>query len=341
MAILSITLLSLVLAYLALVLIANRKMIPRAKPLTITRSSHISRASRQIRLLSWNVGYAGLGEESDFVADGGSHLRAPSAEIVDKNLSGIHTALRETAADVYVLQECTLTSPLNYWRPVWDSIKDIYPAADSVWQTDLDLKMVPWPLRLKHGMATIARVKISTAHSVPLPLERNYWLGIMKKQYALLVTRIAIEGAEHELVIANVHLAAFDDAAATRSAQLEAVLEYAKREYNMGNYVVIAGDWNLALSVDTFPHRTPERFLNWLHPFPLNCISQGWQMAFDTKTPSVRTLHKPYEPGVNFTAVVDAVLVSPNIGVLDVEVLDYRFAFSDHQPVLATLFAEH
>ena len=40
----------------------------------------------EVSILSWNVGYAGLGEESDFFMDGGKQTRAPSKAIVEKNM---------------------------------------------------------------------------------------------------------------------------------------------------------------------------------------------------------------------------------------------------------------
>ena len=43
----------------------------------------------EVSILSWNVGYAGLGEESDFFMDGGKQTRAPSKAIVEKNMDGI------------------------------------------------------------------------------------------------------------------------------------------------------------------------------------------------------------------------------------------------------------
>ena len=41
-----------------------------------------------VSILTWNVGYAGLGEESDFFMDGGKQVRAPSKAIVEKNMDG-------------------------------------------------------------------------------------------------------------------------------------------------------------------------------------------------------------------------------------------------------------
>lgn len=62
----------------------------------------------------------------------------------------------------------------------------------------------------------------------------------------------------------------------------------------------------------------------------------GWTVAIDASTPTVRQLDRPYAPGQNFTAIIDGVVVSPNVRVNDVRAIELKFAFSDHQPVVAS-----
>lgn len=58
-----------------------------------------------VSILTWNVGYAGLGEESDFFMDGGKQVRAPSKAVVEKNIDGIVSTVKELDADFTFLQE--------------------------------------------------------------------------------------------------------------------------------------------------------------------------------------------------------------------------------------------
>lgn len=51
----------------------------------------------EVSILSWNIGYAGLGEESDFFMDGGKQTRAPSKAIVEKNMDGIVETVQSMA----------------------------------------------------------------------------------------------------------------------------------------------------------------------------------------------------------------------------------------------------
>ncbi|MEQ1931738.1 MAG: hypothetical protein ABL957_14575, partial [Parvularculaceae bacterium] len=45
--------------------------------------------SGAIEVMTWNLGYGGLGAESEFFADGGKDYLPPSRAIVDKNIAGI------------------------------------------------------------------------------------------------------------------------------------------------------------------------------------------------------------------------------------------------------------
>ena len=58
-----------------------------------------------VSILTWNVGYAGLGEESDFFMDGGKQVRAPSKAVVEKNMDGIVSTVEALDADFTFLQE--------------------------------------------------------------------------------------------------------------------------------------------------------------------------------------------------------------------------------------------
>jgi endonuclease/exonuclease/phosphatase family metal-dependent hydrolase len=200
-------------------------------------------------------------------------------------------------------------------------------------------RLVPYPLRIDHGMAVLTAIQPQSAELVPLPVEPNYWLGLLRKQYALMVTRYPIAGGERQWVVANLHLAAFDDAGDTRRTQLAAVIAFAEAEFKRGNLVVLAGDWNMVLGGIPHPHRTEKKHLHWVHDLPAGVVPKGWQVVFDPAAPTVRTLHKSYVPGENFVTTIDGFVVSPNVRAVDVRTIDLGFRYSDHNPVLATFEA--
>ena len=60
-----------------------------------------------ISVLSWNIGYAGLGEKSDFFMDGGNEVAAADKAQVEEYLKGIYSTVYkgENAPDLVMLQE--------------------------------------------------------------------------------------------------------------------------------------------------------------------------------------------------------------------------------------------
>lgn len=324
------------LAYGSLVVWSNRTAVPYQGPVEVESPADLPIAGSRLTVLNWNLGYAGLGRESEFAPDGGAGYLPPGRELVRKNLEGIARQLRDARVDAFTLQEVTRTSPLNYWAPMSEEITALFPTAARVHVADLVSRYVPYPLRLEHGLLTLSKVRIGAAETVALPLETGYWLGFLKKLYALVVTRIPIAGGSRQWVLVNLHHAAYDTKASTRQEQVAAVLAFAAAEFAKGNAVILAGDWNMLLGTRNWPHKTEARHLEWAQPFPRELLSERWQIVIDPDTPTVRQLDAPYQPGRNFLAIIDGFIVSPNVSVEQVKTTDMGFAFSDHQPVTGT-----
>ena len=67
-----------------------------------------------VRVLTFNIGYAGLGKDQDFFMDGGGMVRPDSKADVEKNLSGIGSTLAGHPADVVFIQEADVGSHRSY-----------------------------------------------------------------------------------------------------------------------------------------------------------------------------------------------------------------------------------
>jgi len=83
------------------------------------------------------------------------------------------------------------------------------------------------------------------------------------------------------------------------------VFEYAQKEYEIGKYVVVGGDWNYEFTRPGRPTTTSEEFLFWIHLFPYKELPTGWHVAIGQRIPSVRTNERPYIKNENFTTVID------------------------------------
>ncbi len=325
------------LAYLGVVLWVNRNRPPGDEISVLKHPSGLAQhVGASLDITVWNVGYAGLGKGSDFITDGGKSRFPPSRKAVADNLNAIIETLSQTRADLFLLQEVSDRSPLSFWHPVRTRIIESLSQRVAFFRSDISSRGLPFPIRIVHGTLTLSNAIPVSTQVVKLPAEPTFLGGTIKRNYGLLVTRFAIENLETRWVIANLHLAAFDPEGATRFKQLEAVFDFARHEYEQGNYVVLGGDWNLALAKSNFPHTTDIKQLFWLVDFPEDKLPPGWKIACDKTRPTVRTNYQPYVKDENYTAIIDGFIVSPNVTINKVTTTDTGFEHTDHMPVSAS-----
>jgi endonuclease/exonuclease/phosphatase family metal-dependent hydrolase len=323
----------LIVAYGAAVVLANR--LPRSSPETLAVHQGTSpvRPAGSVRILIWNVAYAGLGAESDFKMDGGENWLPPSREVVAKNLAGIVDTLARSPAEILLLQEVVDAIPLNYGTDVGGAIAGRLAGLSRVEDFEIVTRLVPPPLRIRHGKWTFSRLAIAAAQYLPLPLEPVRYLGLFRRNYNLQVTRYRLAGTK-ELVVANIHMSAYDAGGETRHQQIAAAMAWANAEHAKGNLVIMGGDWNARLIKSDFPHTTDTKHLWWVVQFAESMLPAGWRLIADAKVASVRALHQPFREGETYTTTIDGFVVSPNVTVKSLTTLDQRFRFADHQPVL-------
>ncbi|MEZ5961035.1 MAG: hypothetical protein R3C30_11510 [Hyphomonadaceae bacterium] len=328
--------------YVGAFVVLNGNAIASARDLEVRRSEANPAAGETLDLMIWNLGYGGLGQESDFVADGGTHYFPPSRTAVRDNVTAIERLISDggDANQVILFQELARGGPVNYWVDLKARVDSVLTGRDSVFFADFKTRLMPWPLAMTHGQGIYSTLRLEDADVVALPAEDASIFGV-KRRYASVVARIPIEGAENGWTVASVHLAAFDPDAAVRTRQLRELLAWAEQEYRRGQHVVLGGDWNLRLAPTDFPNTTDERFLFWLFPFPEDALPEGWRIAADTSVPSVRTNYQPYVPGENYVTTIDGFIVSPNVSVESVTGIDLGFRNTDHQPVRVRVRAVH
>ena len=296
---------------------------------------------REFTVLSWNLGYCALGEESDFFMDGGKEVRPDSAELVTKNRIGAEQLIAQTGADFTLLQEVDSDSRRSYGVDEVSLFRASWPNWDSAYALNYSCDFVPYPLppigKVHAGLLSFSSFDVREARRISLPCPFSWPMRAVNLKRCLLVERIPIEGSERELVLVNLHLEAYDDGEG-KKAQTEQLLRLLNEEYAKGNYVVAGGDWNQAFpgTLDAYPIHVK----TWV-PGVLDPADVGdWSFAFDASVPTCRLLNQPYDPADTENTqyyVIDGFLVSPNLEVSAVETVDQGFAFSDHNPVLLTV----
>ena len=308
------------------------------KPLSDTAEEKLPQGA-ELELLSWNIGYAGLGKGSDFVMDGGEHMRAADRETVQRYLAGISETVRGGDYDLVLLQEVDVNSSRTY------SIDETGTLAsgDAAFALNYSCGYVPNPNtyfidpfgKIHSGLLSCSSYAVENSERRSLPCPFSWPLRIVNLKRCLLVSYLPVEGSDARLVLVNLHLEAYDDGEG-KLAQTKQLMDFLEAEYRKGNYVIAGGDFNQVFpgALEAYPNTHPE---NWI-PGTLEegSLPAGFSYVYDLAVPSCRLLNQPYDPSDTVNTqhyVIDGLIVSPNVTVKAVETLDLGFADSDHNPV--------
>lgn len=289
------------------------------------------------RMVTWNLGYAGLDSTMDFFYDGGENVR-PEKEAVNRNLEKILDQLEKyDTHDFLLLQEVDKRSKRSYRNNMVEIIDDALKNHHSAFGKNYDVAFVPLPPtdpmgKVISGLQTLSAYppSVVTRHSFP----GNYsWpMSVFMLDRCFLVNRYPLPG-DKELVIINTHNSAYDDGT-LRQQQMDFLKAFLLEEYASGNYVVAGGDWNQSPA-----GFDPEFMHDIFDTENLTYIEAGypdagWTWAYDPGIPTNRRVMQPYTRGTSTTTVIDFFLLSPNVELTGITGEDLEFAWSDHQPVL-------
>lgn len=299
----------------------------------------------KLTLVSFNIGYGGLGKAQDFFMDGGMMVRPEKEADVKNNMAGILSILALQDADLYLLQEVDRNSARSYYMDQEKYLRHGLSLTSAMADNyRCDFVPFPWPPigKVESGLMTLTALRVAEATRESLPVPFSWPLRIANLKRCLLVERIPMQDTNKELVIVNLHLEAYDSGEGKR-AQTEQLMGILRAEYRKGNYVIAGGDFNQNFpGMDLYPMLSEEYWT----PGELSeqDLPQGFHYVMDGETPTCRSLHAPYTGNRNEWQfyVIDGFIVSPNVKVNGIETIDQNFQYSDHQPVKleVTLMAE-
>ena len=109
-------------------------------------------------------------------------------------------------------------------------------------------------------------------------------------------------------------------------------------EYLKGNYVIAGGDFNQTFpDAAEFPSVSPDSWVPGV--IDAESVPFGYSCVFDDSLPTTRALDAPYSGSYDTSQVyvIDGFIVSDNLQVLNVAVVDGAFQYTDHQPVVLDL----
>ena len=298
---------------------------------------------KPVSLLTWNIGYAGLGKDEDFFMDGGKKVRPDSKKVVEKYFSGIKETIGTHTSDIIFIQEIDLKSKRT-WKMNQVEAMEKFTGKSSTFAYNYKCLYVPFPLptigHVESGVSIFTNFETSDAERYSLPVPFKWPVRIANLKRCMLIRRLPVyeDGVAtgHELVLADFHLEAFDDGEG-KIAQTKALKDFIDREYAKGNYVIAGGDFNQKFpGSNTFP---PVWEDGWL-PGQLDSSlrGEGWQFVYDDSQPTCRSNQRIYNDADAAAHnwqyhVIDGFIISPNVEKLSVNVIDEDFQNSDHNPV--------
>jgi len=295
-------------------------------------------AASSLALLSWNIGYAGLGADADFFMDGGEQVHPASLGVVQRNLEAVRVHLAGQTADVVLLQEVDSDAARSYGTDQVATLARSMPSYFYARALNFKVAWIPYPLRepigrVESGLLTLTRHRPALARRHQLPGSYPWPVRVFHLKRCVHEVRLPAPGGR-DWVVLHLHLSAFDRGGALRRQQMAYLRALMLRLVSEGHHVVAGGDWNQAppgIDEQSFDHqsRTP----TWFQRVPGSWTPDGFRWAFDREVPSLRATNRPYRPGESFVTVVDGFLVGPGIEVLEVHTDDLGFAHTDHHPV--------
>lgn len=301
------------------------------------------RVGDTLTVVSWNIGYAGLGDDMDFFVDGGSRMRT-SRERTEKNLNGIVAFLDRYSgvADFILLQEVDFDSKRSYGMNQYDSIRSGLAGAGYYgwWGINYQTDYVPIPVtrpmgKVKSGIVILSKWKPREVTRFQYPSRFPFPVRLFNLKRCMLSASVPVAGEDGTpkgmLYINNTHNSAFDKSGGMRRDELDFMRRYLEGK----PYSVTMGDWNstppgyeasaAALTDKYFqPHVIDRAY------FPLDM-----HFVYDPTTPSVRYGYEPYDPQTTTTTVVDFALSGSRLEPVAFETIDLGFRNSDHNPIVA------
>jgi endonuclease/exonuclease/phosphatase family metal-dependent hydrolase len=273
----------------------------------------------------------------DFFYDGGNQVR-PSRDYYNICLNGILKQLKKfSKTNFLLLQEVDINSKRSYYSNQKELFTKQLHSYSAYYAINYQTRYVPVPLinplgKILSCQMTFSKCKASNAIQIPYPSSIPWPRSYFFPKRCILITKYKIQNKE--LVIINTHNSAYYDGKKLREDEIQFLKLIIEKEYLLGNYVIVGGDWNQN-PTDFDSSTIIDEPLVEIHigSLPENWPAKDWQCAYDRFNVTNRGADKPYLKSCSKTTIFDYFIVSPNIIIEEVNVYKLNFEFSDHNPV--------
>jgi len=296
------------------------------------------------RISSANVGFGAYSDDFSFFMDGGTESWAFSKEAVNNNITNEAKLCQSLQPDFYLFQEVDIDSTRSYHvdeaalltQVISENTKD----TSCTFAVNYDSPFLMYPLTQPHGksksgLLTVSSVTINDSVRRQLPIETGFSKFLdLDRCYAK--NYIDVDNGK-QLVLFNVHLSAYTTDPSTAVNQIKMLAEDMQAEYDAGNYVIVGGDMNKDLLGDSSEYFGGDKESHpWAKTFPTELLPDSFEIVGpideNNPAPSCRNADTPYTENT-FVLTVDGFIISSNVELVDANVLNSEFKYSDHNPV--------
>lgn len=318
-------------------------------------------AGAEYTLVSYNLGFGAYSPEYSFFMDTGvmndgtevygKYAKGMSKSDVEKNVSGQLSVSKQLNADFYFFQEVDEKADRSYNINMLARAREAFPGYSSVYAENFHTANLFYPFsdpigKTDAGILTLSRYKTDSAVRRSFPVTTAFIDKLFDLDRCFTVNYLPVKDSAKTLVLINLHMSAYDEGGTIRKKQLDMLNAVLKEERDNGNYVVAGGDFNHCLIADNFScdeealsyfpsgQKTPDWVKNSvLHQSE---VAQGYKIHASLNAATCRGADIPYKEGVNYSTVIDGFIVSDNVSVISEATVDTAYAYSDHNPVKIT-----
>ncbi len=307
-------------------------------------TKEVAPTKEELKIITYNIGFAAYTPEFSFFMDGGEYSRAESAKSVHSVMGGIADLIEKENADFLMIEEVDEKATRSHHVDQRKILEDRLLGYDSVFAVNYDSPYLFYPFTSPHGkslagMLTFSRFNMTSSIRRSLPIETSL-MKLVDLDRCYSVSRVPTDSGK-ELVLYTVHLSAYTSDGTIATEQLKMLISDMKSEYEKGNYVVCGGDFNKDLLGDSSKYFgvSGEEY-TWAQAFPEELLENtGLSLIASSNAPSCRNADAPYHEG-QFVLTVDGFIVSDNVSVKESHVIENDFEFSDHNPVAMTFILD-
>lgn len=295
-----------------------------------------------LKIVTWNIGYGGLGSNMDFFYDGGTQIRDTEARTM-RNLGGILAEMKAMDADIYLLQEVDECSRRTYRINELAMLQAAFPEYHLYFACNYRSFFVPVPLRspmgkVASGLVILSRYRAEKVERLAYPSRFPFPVSLFNLKRCLLAATFRLPDGGL-LAVGNTHNTAYD-AGGMREQETGFLSSWIDSLQSQGVKVLVGGDWNQyppayvpGEDETANPHFS-------VAPLRFSAFDANGRIVYDSSGKTLRYLDKPYSRNSTLT-VTDYFYVSHSLSSSDARLCgNVGFSCSDHRPVCITVYPD-